>query len=303
MTDLAISVHADGLVGADGFWMHWSLDVWILFAVCALAGAYAAGVRRLWKRAGRGRGLPEWRAWAYYGGLAALLLALVSPVARVAGALFSVHMVQHMLLMVVAAPLLILGRPWLGCIWALPAESRRAVGLWWRRSFATRVGWALMSHPLVILVLHVVALWIWHLPRLYQSALERAALHHLEHASFFFTALLFWWALAEGGVGGRWHGHGAGILYVFATALQSSGLGALLLFAREPWYPAHEAGTVLWGMDLLVDQQVAGAIMWIPGGLVYAGAAVTLFLAWVKRADEEVMRREAMGPSEEAARG
>jgi putative membrane protein len=292
---LAMLIHGDGLIGPGQLWRAWNLDPWLLGAIYAVTALYGTGVRRLWRTAGRGRGIRPWRVWAYFGGIAALLLALVSPVDAVGGALFSVHMVQHMLLMVVAAPLLILGRPMLGYLWALPESKRRGLGLWWRRFRPVRWSWSLLSHPVTVLVLHVGALWLWHLPGLYQAALARPGVHHLEHASFFFTAMLFWWALSEAGARGRWPGYGAAILYVFATALQSGALGALLLFAREPWYPAHEAGAAAWGVDLLVDQQLAGALMWIPAGLVYAAAALVLFLTWVKRSDQAVARRERAG--------
>jgi len=289
-------IHPEGLVPPGEWWAAWNLDPWLLGPIYALAALYGTGVRRLWRTAGRGRGLPVWRVWSYFGGIAALLLALVSPVDALGGTLFSVHMVQHMLLMVVAAPLLVLGRPMLGYLWALPEEGRRRAAQWWQRFLPTRWSSSVITHPAVILILHVGALWAWHVPELYQAALVHAWVHHLEHASFFFTALLFWWALAESGARGVWPGFGAGILYVFATALQSGALGALLLFAREPWYPAHEGGAALWGVDLLVDQQLAGAIMWIPAGLVYAGAAVVLFLGWMRRADQVTDRREGRKP-------
>lgn len=292
---LATLIHPDALVGPDQWWAAWNLDPWLLGALYLFSVLYGAGVRRLWKAAGRGRGIPVWRVWAYFGGITALALALISPVDAVGGALFSVHMVQHMLLMVVAPPLLVLGRPAPAWLWALPRERARSLGAGLRRLPPVRWGWTLLSHPVVVFFVHVGALWIWHLPELYQAALERPGIHHLEHATFFFSAMLFWWALGEAGARGRWPGYGAGILYVFATALQSGALGALLLFAREPWYPAHQAGAAAWGVELLVDQQVAGALMWIPAGLVYAVAAVILFLAWLRRAEAEVSRREVAG--------
>jgi putative membrane protein len=273
-------------------WGAWSWDPWIGGVMLVLTALYLSGVTRLWRRAGRGRGIARWRVASYLAGMAALVLALNSPVHAVGGALFSVHMVQHMLLMVVAAPLLVLGLPLVGYLWGLPQPAREQLSGAWSKLGPARAGWGMIAHPLVILVLHVGALWVWHVPALYQAALENQALHHLEHASFFFTAILFWWALAETGRRGRWPGYGAGVLYVFATTLQSGALGALLLFASSPWYPDHAEGTAAWGVDLLVDQQVAGAIMWIPAGIVYAFAAVLLFLAWLRESGREVDRSE-----------
>lgn len=287
--------HEAGLSGPHGIWTEWNWDPWVLSMLAALSLLYLRGLKGLWGRAGRGRGISIWRAAAYLAGVAALFVSLISPVDAASQALFSVHMVQHLLLMVVAAPLLILGRPMLAYLWGLPKSWRTGLGLGWRDSWAARRGWRLLTHPLTVLVLHVVALWVWHIPALYQAALENRAVHHLEHASFFFTAMLFWWALAQADGRHRWPGYGAGVLYVFATALQSGALGALITFAPRPWYPAHEPGAVAWNVDPLVDQQMAGVLMWVPVGLVYAAAAVALFLAWLGEADRTVKRRERFG--------
>jgi putative membrane protein len=287
--------HAQGLVAPGSVWTSWNPDPWILAAILLLAGTYITGVRKLWRQAGRGRGLPAWRVGAYLSGMWILVLALVSPVDALGETLFSVHMVQHMLLMVVAAPLLILGHPVMAFLWALPPAWRKALSSWSLRSTSVHGGWKLVSHPVTVLVLHVAALWIWHVPTLYQAALTSRLLHSLEHASYLFTAMLFWWALARGARTGRWPGYGAGILYVFGAALQSGALGALLLFAQAPWYPAHAPGAELWGVDLLVDQQLAGALMWVPAGLVYTAAILVLFVAWVRKADRTVTHRERHG--------
>jgi putative membrane protein len=214
-------LHPDGLVGPGEWWSAWNLDLWILGALLGLTSLYGRGVRRLWARAGRGRGLPVWRVVAYLGGIATLVLALLSPIDALGETLFSVHMTQHMLLMVVAAPLLILGNPSLAYVWALHSDHRRTLARRWREAPLARAAWGAVSHPLAIFMLHVGALWIWHIPELYEAALENRTMHAAEHASFLFTAMLFWWALARSGRRGRWPGYGAAVLYVFGTALQS----------------------------------------------------------------------------------
>jgi putative membrane protein len=289
------ALHLQGLVAPGGVWTSWNPDPWILSVLLGLGGLYVAGVRRLWREAGRERGLPRWRVGSYVAGMWVLVLALVSPVDALGETLFSAHMVQHMLLMVVAAPLLVLGRPVIAYLWALPAGWRRAVASGPFRSMGVRRGWTVLSHPLTVLVLHVAALWAWHVPALYQAALGSPLLHGLEHASYLFTAMLFWWTLSRAGRMGRWPGYGAGMLYVFGAALQSGALGALLLFARTPWFPAHAPGAELWGVDLLVDQQVAAALMWIPAGLVYTAAMLVLFVAWLRKADRAASHRERHG--------
>lgn len=286
----------DPPIGPEEVWSAWSWDPWILGALGLAVVLYSTGLVRLWRRAGRGRGIPRWRAACYYGGLVALFVALVSPIHAAGEALFSLHMVQHLLLMTVAAPLLVLGRPMLAYLWALPEAGRWGLS----RSHARHRGglgpvrrvWGAATHPVLIFVLHVGALWSWHTPRLYEAALREPWVHDLEHASFFLTALLFWWALVR--TGGPWarSRYGAAILYVFATALQSGALGALITFAPEPWYASHVARTPAWGLPPLVDQQLAGILMWVPVGLVYAGAVVALFVAWLGEAERRVGRWE-----------
>jgi len=237
-----------------------------------LAGwLYGRGVRRLWQRAGRGHVVRRWQVACFGGGLAALLVALESPLDSVSEQLFAVHMVQHLLLILAAAPLLVLGAPLAPVLWALPAPSRRAVGGWWRRL-------ATLARPSVAFVLHSLALWAWHLPPLYEAALGSRGVHVLEHASFVLTAALFWWSLLHRGRAG----YGVGVLYVFSLALESTLLGALLTFAHGPWYTSHLATTAAWGLSPLEDQQLAGLIMWVPGGVIYLAAALGLFGLWLK---------------------
>lgn len=287
--------HPGGVVRPGEVWSSWRPDPWVLGILGLLGLGYLRGVRRLWQQAGRGRGIRPWRSWVYLAGLLALFLALGSPLELLAGALFSAHMAQHVLLLVVAPPLLVLGRPFTAWAWALPAGGRQWVAGAWRRLLPPRGARSILLHPATILALHMVTLWTWHLPVLYEAALRHPIVHHLEHASFFFPAILFWEALAgTRGLGGR-AAHGAGILYVLATGLQGGALGALLLWAPRPWYPTHASGAELWGRDPLHDQQVAAAIMWMPVGLVYACAGVLLLVAWLRASDRAVTRREEGG--------
>lgn len=270
----------------------WTWDPWILAALYLATAIYLKGLRRLWRRAGRGRGIGGWHAAAYVVGIAALAGALLSPVHALGEALFSAHMVQHLLLMVVAAPLLVLGRPWIAWAWAVPRRRRRLLARGWHRLRGVRRVGRGLAHPLAILALHVVVLWAWHVPALYEAALDSRAVHHLEHATFFVSAVLFWWVLARAGSRSGWAGQGAAILYVFAVALQSGALGALILFAPEAWYPLHAWGAAAHGTTPLEDQQLAGVLMWVPAGLAYTAAGAALLAAWLRRTEVAVARGE-----------
>ena len=229
---------------------------------------------------------------AFAGGWLALHVALVSPLDASGKALFSAHMVQHLVLILIAAPLLVSGSPLIAFLWALPTrKSRHTVGRWWRNAGSARAAWAALSQPLLVWFLYAFFLWIWHLPSLYQAALDSQWIHDIEHLSFLGTALLFWWTLIQP-AGPRRLSYGAGILFVFTTALHSSVLGALITFAQTILYPAYVSTVPAWGLTPLEDQQLAGLIMWIPPGVLYLLIALTLFALWLHAVEARVKRRE-----------
>lgn len=261
-------------------WTAWSLEPGTLLALGAATLLYQRGLRSLWARAGVGRGIRRWQAGAYLGGLLALVVAMVTPLDPLGSSLFTAHMVQHLVLVLVAAPLLAAGAPLLALVWALPPSGRRAVQRAWRRGPLRSTGRALV-HPVTAWVLHTVAVWLWHLPALYDLAVRDEAVHALEHASFLLTGVLFWWVLLPFG-GGLRSAPGLGILYLFTFTLHSGILGALLTFSGDPWYRSYLSTTAAWGLTPLEDQQIAGAVMWIPGGVVYLAAIGALFLHWMR---------------------
>jgi putative membrane protein len=265
----------------------WFEDPWALAVIGGASWLYARGTGRLWRRAGVGRGIPRWRFWCYAGGIAALFVALVSPLDPLGGALFSAHMVQHELLILVAAPLLILGTPVVAGLWAFPRGSRRRLGRW-VRVHPVRSAWRAVTHPLSAWTLHAAALWLWHAPRLYDAALTSAGIHAAQHLSFFGTALLFWWPLLQASPYRRL-GHGLAVLYLFTTAVHGSALGAFLSLSTRPWYPSYAEGAALWGMTALQDQQLGGLIMWIPFGSLYTFAAIALLGHWLTQQEERAL--------------
>ena len=268
--------------------MTWSFEPAVVSGIALMSWLYVRGVRALWRRAGRGRGVAPWRAGCYAAGMLALAVALISPVDGVSAALFSVHMVQHLLLVMIAAPLLVLGQPHVALLWGLPRSARRSVAHAWRRAPRLRAAWRLASRPAAAWALHTAALWVWHAPRLYEAAVRQEGVHALEHASFLLTALLFWWVLAGHGARRRL-GFGAAVLYLFTASMQSVVLGALLALSRQPWYQVHFGTTAPWGLSPLEDQRLAGLIMWVPAGLVYIAALIP----WVLEALDDKPGRTA----------
>lgn len=253
----------------------------VLVAVVGAGWAYARGTRRLWARTGVAH---PWRAVAFAAGLAALLLVLVTPLDEAGEERLWAHMVQHEVLVAVAAPLLILANPLPSLLWALSPQLRTSVAPWWRRlsrSHARPRGWA--AWAVTALVLQTLAMWGWHAPDLYEAALHSELLHVLQHASFLGTGLFFWWAV----LGARRRSlYGGGVLVNFFAALQGVALGAFMTLAGRVWYPTY-AATEGGSLTALEDQQVAGVIMWGPAGAAYLLAAVLLFGAWLGGSDDE----------------
>ncbi|HEX2172491.1 MAG TPA: cytochrome c oxidase assembly protein, partial [Dehalococcoidia bacterium] len=270
-----IVAHEGAPPAPHDIWTAWTVEPLALVALVATGYLYARGSGR--SRAGHAP--PLGRRLAFWCGLAALAAALFSPVAALGLAIFAGHMVQHLILVLVAAPLIVLGRPLTVLARGLSHTVRRLVARRWPRGLirAFRHGAGL---PLLIWWLHVGALWIWHLPAWYQAALRDEAVHALEHLTFAGTAILFWWAVLPAGRRFRLS-PGAGGLYLFAAAMQGTALGALMTFAARPWYPDYAPSAPAWGLTPVEDQQLAGLVMWIPAAVVYVIAAAGLIVVWL----------------------
>lgn len=252
----------------------WTLEPAVVASLVAAGALYGRGAGRLRRR------IPELgvrRAAAFYAGLAVVAVALLSPVDAAASSLFAGHMVQHLLLMVVAAPLLAWARPVAALVAGLPSGGRDVA----RGPGARRVRRTLhvLMHPVTVWTFGALALWAWHMPTLYEAALTDDALHAVEHASFLGSALLMW-ALVFGSATSRGLPRPVALLLVFASGVQSSALGAVLLFASTALYPIHEAGAALWDVTPLQDQQLAGALMWGPPALLYIVTMGWLLVRW-----------------------
>ena len=272
MTLVAHVVAPSELAGA------WTVEPFLAVTLALTATVYARGAARLGRRIPRPDGAK--RAASFYGGLAVVAGALMSPLDALAGALFSAHMVQHLLLMTVGAPLLAYARPGPALTAGLPPAGRDAVHRAGRLgSGGLRRAAHGLSHPLVVWSIGAVVLWAWHMPALYELALSHDAVHAVEHATFLATAVLFWGVVfrtsARRGVG-----RPIAALLVFATGVQSAALGAVLVFASSPLYPLHAVGARLWSTSPLHDQQLAGALMWGPPGVVYGITMAWLLVRW-----------------------
>lgn len=262
-------------------WAQWEFDPGITIPLALSAALYAAGSRKH-------VGLTRLQKASFWTGWLSLVVALVSPLHPLGEALFSAHMVQHEILMLVSAPLLVVSRPLVTFLWALPFEWRRTLGRW-SKMRAVRGPWLWLTAPLTAWWLHAIAIWAWHAPPLMDAALASGLVHAAQHVSFFLSALLFWWALFY--AHGR-QAYGSGVLYIFTTGVHTGILGALLAFAPHPWYASYAHTTQPWGFTPLQDQQAGGLIMWVPANVVYLIAVLYLFAAWLKQSDVVLERAQ-----------
>jgi putative membrane protein len=257
-----------------------SLEPLLLTALVVSAGLYAAGWRRL-RRRGRGRATPApWRAGCYAAGLAAIALAAFSPVAVYGERLFAMHMVQHLLLTMVAPPLLWLGAPLVPSLWGLPRSLRRGLGRCFTPAHPVRRVFGLLARPVVASLLYLSTLALWHVPALYDAAAGPTLVHDLEHALFLGTALLYWWLVVHPTGGRRPLGYGATLLYLVPPMLEGDLIGALLSFAQSPLYASYAARPHADPLSVVADQQLGGLVMWVGGGLFWlVPMGVAFFLA------------------------
>jgi cytochrome c oxidase assembly factor CtaG len=247
-------------------------------AIGAFASAmlYGAGLTRLWRRAGAGRGVNFAQVTCFILGWCAAALPAITALHVLGRQVFVLHMLEHEILMAVAAPLLILARPLPVFLWGLPAPTRRALRAV-SHSGPAQALWRWLTQPRNATALQGAALWAWHWPPLFQTALIDEPVHIAQHLSFLVTALLFWWSILAPRAGPI-----AAVFALFVTTVHSSLLGAWVTFSRGFWYSEPYLGAFC-GLTRAQDQQLAGLIMWIPASLIYFAVALYLIGAMFKR--------------------
>jgi putative membrane protein len=273
---LNLLAHAGRPLAPHDLWSAWTFEPLVVVGLAGAIWLYARGLAR-------STVVDRLRVWCFAGAVLAIAVALVSPLDALSGSLASAHMVQHILLVLVAGPLLVLSAPAGALLRGTPRPVLRALGRWRARP-RLAAPFRPLRDPVVAWVLHVGTLWFWHASVPYDAAVDDSFLHAVEHASFLFTSMLFWTSVA--GVRARRAGNtGFAMLLVLGMAIQSVLLAALITFSSTPWYSVYEATTRVWGLTPLEDQQLAGVIMWVPGGVVYVAAGLAMLVAWLREAE------------------
>ncbi|WP_162875546.1 cytochrome c oxidase assembly protein [Sphingomonas crusticola] len=247
----------------------WTWDPWIIVPLAIAATLFAFGWRRLHARSSLGAYRLVARARLFAGGWLVLAIALISPLHQAGERSFAAHMFEHELIMLLAAPLLVLAEPLAVMIWAFSPGDRRRIGLL-ANARPVESAWHFLTGPVTATLLQAAALWLWHAPALFDLALASEGWHAAQHLSFLISALLFWTAMLS-----RRTAPGIAALCLIATSIISGALGALMAFATSPWYAGYaRLGIAPFGLSPAEDQQFAGLLMWVPGGLIHAGAAL-----------------------------
>ena len=268
---------------SGSLWLAWSADPTVLIGVPLAALLYARGLRSLERR--RIHGKP--RAVAFYLGLAALFVALVSPLDALADELFAAHMAQHMLLMFFAVPAVQIGAPVVPLARGVPRSVRRRVLIPFFKSAPVRAALRNLFRPLIAWPLFIGLLLGWHVPAAYEAALRNEAIHIIEHATFVFGAYLWWWNVIDPAPLRAGLSYLARVPFVFITIVPNFALGAFLTFAPAPWYPHYETTAPLYGLTALEDQEIGGVVMWIPGSFIVA-VALLLTLSYAVRHEQRM---------------
>ncbi|MEX2046620.1 MAG: cytochrome c oxidase assembly protein [Chloroflexota bacterium] len=249
---------------------------------------YGRGVRRMKRRR-----WPAWRTAVFFLGIATLLFAVVPALEVLAADLFSVHMLQHVLLTTIAPPLLFIGAPVRPLLLGLPDLVRARVVRPLARGGPVRTLVHVLRHPLVAAVLFVGAVYLWHWPALYEAAVRDARLHVLQHAHFFGTAMLFWSVVIDPVPFRGTLSYAARIIYLLlAGAAQNTVLGGVLSFSTRLLYPHYADRTAAYGIDALTDQRIGGALMWVVGDSVFLLGVSLAFFRWLAHEEETQRRRE-----------
>jgi putative membrane protein len=282
LTDLVLVfpafAHGTEAAGPGEFLQHWTLDPLVSVPLSIATGLYVLGLWRF-RRRRPPAAVTSFHVTAFALAVATMVLALLSPLEAITGTVLSAHMVQHVLIITAAPLLFVLARPEVVWLRGLPEA--------WRRGMARSPGWrrffrlvGSLSHPAPAALLHALALWIWHVPTLFDAALTREWLHWLEHLSFFATALLFWRGVLRARL--RRETAPGALAACFLTMLHGGFLGALLTFAQRPLFAFDPEALAAWGLSPLGDQQLAGLIMWVPMGVVYMVAGLLAALRLIE---------------------
>lgn len=290
---------AHDVIDEGPVWQAWNFDPEFIVPIVLAGLMYANGLRR-WQD--RTRAHPWWRVAFYYSGLLVLLLAIESPIDRLGEHHFSMHMIQHELVIMGAVPLILLGAPTTPMLRGMPRWLRLGVVRRLARRDEVRAAYRGVTHPAFAVAVLAAVFWLWHLgPGWYDAALEDDLLHDLQHVTFTLAGVLLWWNIIDPKPLRSRLDYIPRVLYIFAAGVPKHFLGALLTFAEEPLYDAYLAVDPILSLERLEDQQLGGLIMWVPSVMMHLVTMGIVFAIWAQKSEQR--QREEEAAREAAAAG
>ena len=301
LAEASVAAHEAAHAG-QSIWTRWNFDPELVIPVVLLTALYLRGV---WVWRDRSRAHPPWRIASYLFGMGFLLASIETPLDAAAEHHFSMHMIQHELLMMFVAPLILLGAPTTPVLRGIPRAVRRRVVRPLASSSVVYSGYRFITHPVVALAVFTAILWAWHLaPGWYDAAVENDLVHDLQHFSFTLSGVLIWWNVIDPKPLRSRLGYVGRMGFLVVASTPKSFLGALIVFAEEPLYEFYFNVEPLLALTPLEDQELGGLLMWVPSQMMFLLAVGAVFAVWAHKS--EVSQRaedEARLAAAEAASG
>ncbi|MDA1061434.1 MAG: cytochrome c oxidase assembly protein [Chloroflexi bacterium] len=283
LAQASIAAH-DGVHEGQSVWERWNVDPELLIPVLLFTGLYLRGVW-VWRQ--RSREHARWRTASYLAGMAILVLAIESPLDALAEHHFTVHMIQHELLMMFVAPLILLGAPTTPVLRGMPRGLRRRLVRPLASNTAVYGVYRFVTHPLVGLAAFTAILWAWHVgPGWYDAAIEHELLHKLQHISFTLGAVLLWWNVIDPKPLRSRMSYVTRMGFLVVASTPKSFLGALIVFANEPLYDFYSGVEPILALTPLEDQELGGTLMWVPSQMMFLVAVALVFAVWAHKAEQ-----------------
>lgn len=287
-----------GVVTAHGaippgmpWWQAWNFDLSLIIPVTLLGWFYLRGLRR-WEH--RSREHPWWRTALFYGGLAVYLLAMESPIERLGKHHFSMHMIQHEMVMMYAVPMILLGAPTTPLLRGIPGWLRHGVVRPLAATSGMRMAYRAVTHPAVTILALTMVVWAWHLgPGWWEASLADQKIHDIQHASFTAVSVMFWWNVIDPRPLHSRIPHLPRMLYIFGGSLPKHILAAMITFASHTFYPTYAEARRVIPIDPATDQQLAGLIMWVPSEAATLGAMAIVFFMWLRVSERRQRQADA----------
>ena len=285
----------DGRYAESGDFLHalgvWSVDAPGLALVLIVGGLYGWGYYRL-RRDSPNFHFPRWHGWCFFAGWVFMLLGLVSPIDTYSDDLFWVHMVQHVFITMLVAPLMLLGAPATLALRSASPRIRTSYLVPFLNSRLVRV----LTWPPAAIIIYIASVWSWHWPDAYDAAIASEAVHFVEHGVFLFGAVLLWW-MVIGVDATRLRPHHVWRCALLVLAImQNIGLGVILINVGDAIYDTYATAAAVreWGPTALIDQRIGAGIMWVPGSMMFALAVIMTVYFWAEREGFKDRRNDAV---------